>query len=243
MAQNKSSIDTDGLIGYWNYEDTIVNKRWIDRINSMVINLAGTAQKTNDGIRLNNLSKPNAAFASLDASRNALLNQYIDKEFTCIVHCLVKYTQTNMYCSIIDFGSFCSAYSGISLMSTLGQLGYVGNNAKYNGNSSSGYSETLRVATQPTPLEQYVDVSVKCGVRLVEGKQEVYNQYKDGYMVRIANNPLKINFKGMSYSFNTSPAFGLGVCYLNNTAAVQEYASKYLNDIIYKQILIYNKVK
>jgi hypothetical protein len=55
-------LDTDGLIAYWDYEDSPVNGNWVDRVNSFKLQLGGTATKTSNGYRLNNLSYPRDAY-------------------------------------------------------------------------------------------------------------------------------------------------------------------------------------
>ena len=235
-------IDTDGLIGHWNCDDELVNGQWVDRVNSMSLVLNGTAAKVDDGIQLNNLSAPANAYAYLNASHNTFLNQQVDKEFTCIIDCLVKFGETGKGALVADFGSLGDSRSGIAVLSSVRQDGSLASNPKYNGNSTTGFSEIDKTPTGADTIElnQYVSMRVKLGARLVDGKQEVYAEANGLKGYGLANTPLKVNFSGCGTTTNW--AFGLGVIYLTGSSVAQ-YGSSYCADVIYKSILLYNKSK
>lgn len=240
-GEEPTPVDTDGLIGQWEQEDVLsVNSSWVDRINSMGIAF-NHAAKVNAGVQLDNRTKPKAAWASLSTSHNTYLNQQVDKEFTCIIDCLVKFGATGKKALVIDFGSVGSSSSGVSVLAAIGQDGSVSCGAKYNGNNTSGFSVDASTAqgVSSFSLDQYHRVSVKLGTRLVDNKQEIYAEALGLKGYAIADTPKKVSFSGCPGFTN---AFGLGVAYLGESSA-NAYASSYLADVVYKRILLYNKAK
>lgn len=237
-------VDSDGLICHWNSADAVSNGAWVDRVNSLKLTLGGTAARTTDGYRLNNLSKPRAAWALFDSTQNSTLNSLVDKEFTCYIKCAIKFGQTNKSACLADFGALGSSASGISLLSKIGQNGSIGINSKCNGNSGTGFSSGDRSPTGgPTfELNTYVPVIVKCGCHLLSnGKQEVYLEANTLRAYSIKDTPVAVNFSGCGGT--TNQAFGLGITYLNSDSLANQYASSYLSDVIYDKVLIYNKYK
>ena len=244
LGDDKIDIDMDGLIGYWNYEDAAVNGNWVDRINSFQLQLGGTAAKTSDGYRFNNLSSPRNAYALFNYNSNSTLNSLIDKTFTCIVYCSIKFTATDKSSSIIDFGSLGSSFSGISILAAAGQNGNVSGNFKVDGNSSSGWEERNNpVVGNAIPTGEYVNYPIKLGTRILDnGKQEAFFEANGVRANAIKTTPVKVNFSGCATSGTGSCAFGLGITYLSGQSVTQ-YASNYLCDIYYRKILLYNKPK
>lgn len=245
LVYEAPTLDTSGLIAYWDCEDSPVNNAWVDRINSFKLNLGGTAAKTSDGYRFNNLSTPNAAYATFAANQNTSLNTLVDKTFTCIVDCEVKYTQQEKRANIVDFGSLGGSASGISVFTVIAQDGKVAGNHKANGNVSAStvFSERQSTVESGTtlPLDTYIPITIKCGVHILEnGKQEVFTKALNVKAYSIKDTPVNVNFSGCGGNLNY--AFGLGVIYLTGSAVTQ-YAANYLADVKYKRILLYNKYK
>lgn len=242
MGGRRDSLDTDGLIGYWDSEDALIGKNWVDRVHSMNLILSGTAGKINDGIQLNNLPKPFNAYARLSTTAVDYLNQQINTEFTCFVDCLVKFNEASKNASIVDFGASGVAASNISALARINQNGSIGVGAKVGANSRGFYEQQLSVSgAEPITLGEYADMHIKLGVRVIDGEQEVYLEALGLRAYGISNSVRTINMKGNSDYPNC--AFVLGIGYSSGDASANLWYPSYLSDVIYKKILLYNKAK
>lgn len=243
-SEEAEQLDTDGLIAYWSAEDAAVSGKWIDRINSFQLQLGGTAGQTSDGYRFNNLSTPKAAYAIFPSSQNSALNSLVNKEFTCFIDCLIKFSNSSKSACIIDFGSLGSSLSGISVLAAISRGGSeITGNMKSPKNTYSNFSSRTSSATgaNAITLNQYANISIKCGVRILQNNtQEVYAEALGLKAYGIIDTPVKVNFQGCSGSINC--AFGLGITYLTGNS-ISMYGSSYLADVIYKSVRIYNKSK
>ncbi len=235
-----------GIVGQWEGSDSPSGGSWIDRVNNMAFTLGGTANKTSEGYRLNNLSAQKAAYAMMTAAATTLLNQQIDKVFTCYVETLVKFSAEGKNAQIIDFGAFGSSLSGISLNATIYRNGgYVGATFKNDGNKTTGFASSVTSAStgKTFELDTYVPLRIKLGVRLLQnGTQELYVECGEGRCYAILNTPRTINFSG-SNAGNTHPetrvAAVLGLGYTQDQY-VDQLAPNSFADVIYKRILIFN---
>ena len=235
-----------GIVGQWEGSDSPSGGSWIDRVNNMAFTLGGTANKTSEGYRLNNLSAQKAAYAMMTAAATTLLNQQIDKVFTCYVECLVKFSAEGKNAQIIDFGAFGSSLSGISLNAAIYRDGGdVVASFKNNGNNSTGFASSVKQAStgKTFELDTYVPLRFKLGVRLLQNAtQELYVECGEGKCYAILNTPRTINFSG-SNAGDAHPemrvAATLGLGYTQDQH-VDQLAPNSFADVIYKRILIFN---
>lgn len=241
MGGKHDALDTDGLIGYWDYSDAPVNNKWVDRINSFTLDLMGTTESSSSGYHLNNLSHPKDAYAVFTSGQNATLNNLVTNTFTCIVECDVRFTQVGMNAQIIDFGSVGASGSRISVMARLHQDGTVSASPKIR-NASTGFSELNKDTASGVviPLNTLTHITCACGTWVMQnGKQEVFCEMLGAKAYGIKDSPANIGFNGCNGATN---AFALGIGYLANGYA-EQYAPNSLSDVYYKKILLYNKHK
>lgn len=231
------------LIADWHGEDPESNGRWVDRENSIPIILSGTAAKVTEGYQLNNLSSQIAAQAMCDPSANTLLNQKIDKEFTCFVNCLVKFDSTdNRRGLVVDFGGLGDALSGLSLYCIVKQDGTVLGIFKKDGNNSAGPAQTASSGIA-FPINAYTEITIKIGARLLQnGKQELFVECGNAVNTLTLDTPVTVGFAGTQ---EYAGAFELGVYYLKglDLESINTYFPKYFASVIYKSIQIYNVAK
>ncbi len=232
----------ENALAYWRGEDSVSNGKWIDHNNSLPIVLNGTAAKTGDGYQFDNLSSQLAAYALFDKTYNSTLNAQIDKVFTCIVSCKVKFGVADRQARIIDFGAFGNSCSGLSVSCTLLTDGTLKSSGKISSSAISGYIGTDTNTGLTFPLNTYVDVVVKLGSRILEnGKQEVYCECGTGKCYGIIDTPVKWNFNGVdANAAHPNPAaFVLGLGY-TEAQYVEQLAPKAYADVIYQSIVIFN---
>ena len=234
-----NELDTDGLIAHWDAGDAPSNGAWVDRINSMKLNLGGTAAHTSDGYRLNNLSAPKNAWLYLDTSETTKLNTEIDKKFVCIVDCEVKFSAESKNAMLIDFGSFGTPLSGLALNAKVNQAGTLACTAQKGGTAITAQANNVQIPA--FPLDTYVPIRVKCGISIASNGTQVIEARIGTARAYSWNSPaITINFQGCSGPDNPNYAFGAGVPYLSGSS-VNAYAGSYLADVVYKSIIIYNK--
>ena len=227
-------LNTDGLIAYWNASDAPSSGAWVDRINSMKLNLGGTATQDSGGYRLNNLSAPRNAWLYCDSSHISLLNSEIDKEFTCIIDCEVKFTAASKKAMIIDFGGFGTTTGGLAVNAKVSQEGTLGCGAKKGNTAITAQANDVQIPA--FTLDTYIPIRMTCGIRVASnGTQVIYSKIGTAEAYSYNTPAIQVNLQGADLNY----PFGAGIVYM--TGYGLNYATDYLADVIYKSIIIYNK--
>ena len=243
-----NALDTDGLIGLWNSADAAQSGAWVDQISGMKLNLGGSASRTNDGYQINNLSSVRNAWLYLDSTNLAKMNTEIDEVFTCVIDCVVKFSAADMSAEIIDFGALGNALSGASFRVFVTQAGLLKISAKKNGNNLiNAYENDKNIGA--FALNTYVPIRVVCGAKYSSDgtMQMLYGIVNSQQVSSVITPPVTINFSGCyktesnQQQTNLPYAFGAGLLYYVKYA--DRDLPNYKADIIYKKILLYNKVK
>lgn len=243
-----NALDTDGLIGLWSSADAVQSGAWVDQISGMKLNLGGSASRTNDGYQINNLSSVRNAWLYLDSTNLAKMNTEIDEVFTCVIDCLVKFSAADMSAEIIDFGAFGNALSGASFRVYVTQAGLLKISVKKNGNNLvNAYENDKSIGA--FALNTYVPIRVVCGAKYSSDgtMQMLYGIVNSQQVSSVITPPVTINFSGCyttetdGQQTNLPYAFGAGLLYY--PADADKDLPNYKADIIYKKILLYNKVK
>lgn len=237
LVANK--LDTDGLIAHWDAEDAPSSGAWVDRINSMKLNLGGTATKGNDGYRLDNTGAPKNAWLYLDSADKSTMNNLISKEFTCIVDCQVKFSATGMSANIIDFGNLGTSLSNASIRAYVKQEGKLAHSLKQGDNAVSATVNNEQIPAFTTG--SYIPMRIICGAKLVNGVQRFFARFGSAEVYSDLATPVVINFSGCTISNTVADyAFAAGIAYFSNSMANSDL-SNYKVDVIYERILLYNK--
>ena len=229
-----NELDTDGLVAHWDAADAPSSGAWVDRINSMKLNLGGTAAHESDGYRLNNLSAPKNAWLYCDSSHISLLNSEIDKEFTCIIDCEVKFTAASKRAMIIDFGGFGTTTGGLAVNAKVNQAGTLGCGAKKGNTAITAQANDVQIPA--FTLDTYIPIRMTCGIYVASnGTQVIYSKIGTAEAYSYNSPAVQVNLQGADLNY----PFGAGIVYMTGNGL--NYAADYLADVIYKSIIIYNK--
>lgn len=238
LVANPTSAD--GLIGHWDGDDAAQSGAWVDKVNSMKLNLGGSASKTNDGYQLDNTGAPKNAWLYLDSADKSTMNSEIGKEFTCIVDCLVKFSATGMIANIIDFGVLGTSLSNASIRAYVKQVGEFCHGAKSPTNTLlTPVVNNVQITAFTTGT--YVPMRIFCGAKLVNGVQRFFARFGAAEVYSDLATPVAINFSGCTVGNTTADyAFAAGIAYLTNSSANSD-TPNYKADVIYERILLFNK--